>query len=175
MERRCPNLLFSRFPPPGTRRRWSGAGIATTFPPPPMRRRSTNCWKRFPRWRSIYCRTITRISRPSRYSCRSPRCAKPNRLNGAAVRSRAAGLAARRRLHAGPARARQSRNLVQPNHEAKLRRARRHSQPTHRQRAFASRRMAACRARIYFGRSLRAAKLPALAIWMVRCPDISTA
>src|SRR5215210_7414301 len=49
-----------------------------------------------------------------------------------------AGFAARRRLHAGPARARQPRNLAQPDHAAKLRRADRHSQPPHRQRHFAA-------------------------------------
>jgi hypothetical protein len=78
-ERRCPDLSFSRFPQPGIRRRRSGADIATTFRPPPTRRRSTNCWKRFPRWRSIYCRTIMLMARRNLCSYGSRRSAKPNR------------------------------------------------------------------------------------------------
>jgi hypothetical protein len=79
MERRCPDPSFSRFPQPGIRRRRSGAATATIFRPLPTRRRSTNYWKRFPRWRSICCRTIIPILLRNRCSCRSPRCAKPNR------------------------------------------------------------------------------------------------
>jgi hypothetical protein len=39
-----------------------------------------SCWRRYPRWRSTSCRTIIRRSTPHHCSCRSPHCAKPNRL-----------------------------------------------------------------------------------------------
>ncbi len=55
-----PSLSSSRFPPPRTRRRRSGVGIATTSRPQRMPRRSTKCWRKFPRWRSTSWQTITR-------------------------------------------------------------------------------------------------------------------
>ena len=41
--------------------------------------RSTNCWRRYRRWRSTCCPTIIPTSIRRRCSCRSPRCAKPSR------------------------------------------------------------------------------------------------
>src|SRR6478736_3080178 len=40
--------------------------------------RWTGFWKKYPRWRSICCPTIIRELLRDRFSCRSPRCAKPN-------------------------------------------------------------------------------------------------
>ena len=84
-EHQCPDPSSSRSPQPGIRRHRSGAGIVTTYPPPPMRRRSTDCWKRFPRWRSICCRTTTPTLRRNRCFCRSPHCA--DRLRAEWLRS----------------------------------------------------------------------------------------
>jgi hypothetical protein len=56
------------------------------------------------------------------------------RLNGAAVRSRTAQLAACRGMQVRPAGPGKSRNLVQPDHQAELRGAGRNSEPSYRQR-----------------------------------------
>ena len=55
------------------------AAIATTSRPRPTRRRWMSCWRKFRRWRSTSCPTITRTSIRPRSSSRSPRCGKPSR------------------------------------------------------------------------------------------------
>ena len=118
-----------------TRRR-SGAGTVTTYRLRPTRRRSTNCWRRYLRWRSTCCRTTIRTSILLRYTCRSQRCAKPSRPWPEWRRSSTVRCGTCCAPPAAPSfgKGAASRDLAQPDHEPKLRSARRHSQPSHRQR-----------------------------------------